>query len=217
MGYITLKKRKKHNKLIMIALFNSVIIVFFLRTLNSKCENIIRLYSQNEVRSHSIGLVNQILKNVEIENADNLYKVISTSDDEIVTLDFNNKLVMDILEKINDNIRNTFSENKTIFLPYGFSSNNYFLNNLGPKIPILIKLTGNIFSQIKTDVVSYGINNALLKVYINIEITGILVFPMAAGSQKIVVDYPIITKIINGRVPSIYSGQISKNSILQES
>ena len=42
------------------------------------------------------------------------------------------------------------------------------LHNIFPKIPVKIELIGNTFCRLKTDVTQYGINNALIKV--NVEV-----------------------------------------------
>ena len=83
-------------------------------------------------------------------------------------------------------------------------NNMKFFNNLFPKIPVRLNLVGTIFSKLTTDIESYGINNAILKVnvYVSAEVKVILPFK----SENIMIDtsIPLIIKIIEGDIPSYY-------------
>ena len=89
-------------------------------------------------------------------------------------------------------------------MPSGIIFNNVILNNILPKIPVKINLIGNIFCKLNTDVEDYGINNALIKVNINIEVEMKILLTFVSSNSKINVDVPIIMKIMEGNVPSYY-------------
>jgi len=89
-------------------------------------------------------------------------------------------------------------------LPSGIIFNNTLLNNVLPKIPVKIDLIGNIFCKLNTDIKSYGINNALMEISIQIEADVKILLPFVSSNTKINVDVPIIMKIMEGNVPSYY-------------
>ena len=56
-------------------------------------------------------------------------------------------------------------------IPMGLVSSNVFLSNLGPKVPLKLFLVGDVTSNITSKVTEYGINNALLEIGVNVEVT----------------------------------------------
>ena len=67
-----------------------------------------------------------------------------------------------------------------------------------------MNLIGTVFSKLSVDIKDYGINNALVKVNINIESEVKILLPFVSSVKKINVDVPIIMKVIEGNVPSYY-------------
>ena len=92
--------------------------------------------------------------------------------------------------------------------------NNVFLNDLGPKIPIKINIVGNALTNLKTKITDYGLNNALVEIYINITINEQILTPVAQDSLKTSYNFLIMSSIINGKVPSFYGGTYEKETRL---
>ena len=90
------------------------------------------------------------------------------------------------------------------YLNSGFIFNNPIFANFGAQIPIKISLTGDVVSSISTEVTNYGINNALIKVYVNIKITEQVILPYYDKEIKLETKVPIALKLINGTVPDYY-------------
>ena len=168
---------------------------------------------------------------------DDMYNVIQNKDGEIQTIDFNPVIVNKFLSsttsivsnnlkkiekgKINDisfinseeyNIKNL--KNGVISeIPMGIISNNVLLSNIGPKIPVKLNLIGNVVSSVETTVKNYGINSALIEIYAKVEVTEEVIIPFQTERIKIVNNIPVAIKIINGKVPDIYSdGKLSTSS-----
>ena len=112
------------------------------------------------------------------------------------------------VDKLNlSNYDNKKLKNGIIYeLPSGIIFNNTLLNNILPKIPIKMHLIGNVLAKLTTNVDSYGINNALIKVNINIEAEVKILMPFVSSNTKLNVDVPILMKIMEGNVPSYYFG-----------
>lgn len=108
---------------------------------------------------------------------------------------------IDILDKYN---YNNLKKGPIIYIPMGYLTGSPFLANVGPKIPLKITLIGDVRTDIKTEVKDYGLNNALLKIYIHVEVVTQSIFPLVSSIQTTIVEYPVVLKIIEGKVPSFY-------------
>lgn len=79
-------------------------------------------------------------------------------------------------------------------------------------MPFKIKIVGNALSNIKTDLTSYGINNALIKAYIEVNVNMEVILPFISKIVNIKTEVPVMMKIINGYIPEVYGGMYSVNS-----
>ena len=91
-------------------------------------------------------------------------------------------------------------------MPLGVVSNSVFFANLGPKIPVYLHFIDSVLTQVKTKVTDYGINNALLEVYLNVTISYEIISPVTETKKTL--DYQLLmdSKVIQGRVPNLYPG-----------
>ncbi|MBR4672544.1 MAG: sporulation protein YunB [Bacilli bacterium] len=156
----------------------------------------------NEIKNivYDAGVVNELINSIT-ERAYNMFNMLEYGDlskinirENILTSDLNSKdgIVMEV--------------------PSGVIFDNYLLASLGPKIPVKISLTGEFESYVTTDVVEYGINNAMVSIYINIKVSEQITMPFA--SQKITIEnkIPIFMSLVNGSIPNYYISGFSKNS-----
>ena len=86
---------------------------------------------------------------------------------------------------------------------------NSFLSNLGPKIPVKINLVGNIISGVETKVTNYGINNAMIEVYVHLQVNIQVILPFLSDTVQVDTLVPIAMKLIQGSVPNYYGGNLS--------
>lgn len=188
-------------------------------------------YVRSEVKNETIKIINSVV-NEEISNISNLDEMIyitKNSSDDIQMIDFNSSYVNNILNtttnkllsKLDDIGNNIFCDNCNIYkyndgiiyeVPLGLISNNIFISNLGPKIPLKLSIVGDIFSNINTVVKEYGINNALVEVSISISVNEKVVIPFLSESINIKTSIPISIKLIQGNIPIYYGNSFGKNS-----
>lgn len=223
------KKNKVINKIIIIILLLSICVIYILNKFNGKALKELMSYAEIETKKIVSSIINTTVIN-EISNSADIEKLFITekdSNDNIKSIDFNssevNKILSNTSKAVEQNLKYLesgevdklnlsniyFNEEKLkkgiIYeLPSGILFNNVLLNNILPKIPIKMNLIGNIFCKLNTDIESYGINNALMKININIEVEVKIIMPFEYSITKINVDAPIIMKIIEGNVPSYY-------------
>lgn len=79
-------------------------------------------------------------------------------------------------------------------------------SNIGPSIPIKLLFSSQINSNIDVDTNEYGINNAIVKIYLNLDIKSQVTMPLSSKRKKISINKPIIIDIIKGKIPDYYTG-----------
>ena len=71
---------------------------------------------------------------------------------------------------------------------------------------------GDVYSNIKSNIKEYGINNVLLEIMVNITVNERVIMPFISEQTKISVDVPVSIKLIQGNIPKYYGTGISRNS-----
>lgn len=223
------KKNSIINKILFIFILLIISIVYIFKIFNDKALPQFISYSEIETKK----IVSNIISNTITEeitnniNIDDLFITLKDSNGDIQSIDFNSSEVNKILvnssksveqnlkylekgevDKLNlSNYENEKLKNGIIYeLPSGIIFNNTLLNNILPKIPIKMSLIGNVLAKLTTSLDSYGINNALIKLNINIEAEVKILMPFVSSNTKLNVDVPILMKIMEGNVPSYYFG-----------
>ena len=189
-------------------------------------------YGSLEAKKFSSIIINDAIDKYITDNIDieKLFIVNSETNGEIKSVDFNTSLINKYLTKATKSIQKSLKyieegniekveyqadlldnydekdlKNGVIYyLNSGFIFNNPIFANFGAQIPIKISLTGDVISNIQTEVTNYGINNALIKVYVNIKITENLILPFYDKEIEIETKIPIALKLVNGKVPNYY-------------
>ena len=80
--------------------------------------------------------------------------------------------------------------------------------NVGPTIPIKLLFSSGLNSNIDVDVSEYGINNAIIKVYFNVDINEQITMPISSKRKEISLRKIMAIDIINGKIPDYYTGLI---------
>lgn len=204
-----------------------LITLYFLFLLNKKTLPVLIKYVELEATKITIDYINEAIKEkVKIREINEIITVITNKEGEIVSVDFNtnniNENLYIITNEIQKNVKNIErfnsnyikKENNVYYVPSGLFSGIPIISNLGPKIPIKIFMAGNVISNIKTDVSEYGINNVLLKVYIQTQTKINVVLPFITKETEVTVDIPIAMKVIQGKIPQVYGGLFSTSSKL---
>jgi sporulation protein YunB len=90
-------------------------------------------------------------------------------------------------------------------VPLGQATNNALLANLGPQIPIRFNAIGAVQSNLKTDVESFGINNAIVKVFVQLKVDVQIIIPFATETTSIEQEVLIAMREFKGEVPQFYN------------
>lgn len=221
------KKNSVINKIIFILILLMISIIYILKIFNDKALPQFISYSEIETKKIVSNIISStIIDQFSNNNIEDILITTKDSSGNIQSIDFNsnkiNKLLVASSKLIEKNLKylekgevdklnlsNIYDIDKLkkgiIYeLPSGIIFNNTLLNNILPKIPIRINLIGNVFCKLSTDITDYGINNALIKININVEAEIKILIPFVSSNTKLNVDIPILMKVIEGKVPSYY-------------
>lgn len=167
-----------------------------------------------------------------------LFVIIKNNYGEIESIDFNTPVLNETLMLVAKNVRAKLKEveqgknlpeemyhdvlsrdlrNGIIYeVPVGVAFKNSFLANLGPKIPVKIEYSGNVGLDVKTRVSEYGINSALIEVYIYVEVMQRTILPFQSKDVKVTSEIPVIMKVVKGAVPNYLAGTNGTYSLPME-
>ena len=165
--------------------------------------DIVKSDETNEIKNiiYDSGVVNDLINSI----TDRVYNMFNM-------LEYGDLNKLNIRENIlTSNVNNT-KDGIILEIPSGILFNNYLLSNLGPLIPLKISLTGEFESYVSTDVIEYGINNAMVSIYINIKVTEQVTMPFITKKITIENKIPIFMSLVNGTIPNYYLSGFSKNS-----
>ena len=227
-----MRLRKRFILRIKDKIFISFILVFLVtfiifRLVNREVKCVLVPYLENDMKRIGMQIINNsILDNKNEENYFDLVITSKNKNDEIISVDFdtlkvnkllnnlNNSILKDLRDLENGSVSGFYSmDNHGVYrVPFFTFSNNIILKNLGFKMPFKVKIVGNSVSNIKTELSSYGINNALIKMYIEVSVNLQVILPFTTEIVNISNQVPVMMKIINGSIPEVYGGMYSVNS-----
>lgn len=203
-----MKTKSKIILFIIIVIFFSILLIYYY---SFKISPVLLKYAKIEGKKQAIDIISKNLSDdiVECLNEEELFTVEKDNNGNIEMIDYNTKVVNKILSITSKQVTNNFSElekkNNSIIkkIPMGIITNNVFFDNLGPKIPIKMELDGNVLTSMKTKVKNYGVNSALIEVYVNIEANVDIIIPFCNTKIKVTNEVPISIKVAKGNVSSI--------------
>lgn len=224
------RKLKPAEKIVIVITAIILALIISFRYASSRITPVLMNYAEVEARKFINAIINKAVSETKIEDINDLF-IISKTEDEINTIDFNvnivNNMLTSISTKIQESIRlmdsgqlsdipgydNEKLKKGIIYeLPSGLVFSNNLLSNIGPKIPVKISMRGSIISNVDTSLSNYGINNALVKVSINLKLDEQVLLPFTLKKIQIETNIPVIIKLIEGSVPKYYAGGINQSS-----
>lgn len=229
-------RRNWKQKLILLLFFLFILLILIFRILHKRFFPVLLVYATNESKKVATFLINDAIskKVVEELTTDNLFLITKNDAGEIVSIDFNSVIVNKILSLTTNTVEismryveqgkfeelelsdtllvqyeDSFKRGNFYEVPLGVIFHNSLLSNLGPKIPVKINLVGNIISGVETKVTNYGINNAMIEVYVHLQVNLQLIMPFLSDTIQVDTLVPIAMKLIQGSVPEYYAGNLS--------
>lgn len=236
------KKLKKGNIFIITLLLCVMFVSLSLQFINKRFTPILLETAELEIGKFSTIVINKAIAQVLEDkiNTDELFDTIMNHDGEIQTIDFNPIIVNQVLNIATSVVQNNLKlleegDLDTIGIydmdlpedriedlkkgiiskiPIGVITKNALLSNIGPSIPIRLHYIGDVNSNITTEIVPYGINNALVKIGVRLEMTAQIILPFVTDKMTLECDIPLAIKMIQGSVPNYYGSGLVKDSSL---
>ena len=233
--------RKFHGKILSkIILLTIILVILFTIFLLSKFTNnlnhsLIEI-STNEVNRVTYRFITDKL-NSNLFNDDNLADILiieKNQQGEIIYVDFNLEQAYLVLDQVSSILNQSFQDlengnvavsyldselshelgSMVLSIPIGNSFDNLYFYNLGPKIPVRINFIGSVLTNLKTKVTDYGLNNALVELFVYIEFKTQIMSPLEVEEITLKYDAVIASMMIEGEVPNFYGGSIERESSL---
>ena len=231
---INIKITKLNISIVLIILFT----LFWILIINKEASPILFNYAKLETKKMATTIINNAVTESVEENLNIEDLVTTTLNDnkEIVGVDFNtvnvNKSLNTITNTIELNLRfleegrldlleektneiNRKNNNGIVYeIPFGVVFYTPLLADLGPKIPVKVKMAGSVATNVKTKITNYGINNAMLEVFIEVEVDEQIILPFISKTMTLKQEVPVAIKVIQGTVPEYYGGSMCDRSSL---
>lgn len=224
-----MKRFKRHKEINFLWVYILLIIIEVVWSINSlgklispKLINIVK----NNIVYYDNLLVEEYVDTKELRSnlIDDLISLDKNKEEEIINIDINTAKAYELMGNIVKELKNktdsygdvdAYAKNKrgsmVLRYPIGLASSNILLNNLGYRIPLKLALNSNVLTGIKTKVTNYGLNNALIEVYLKVSfISNVIYFGL---DDSINSDYEILlaSRMVMGRVPDMFNGYLEKN------
>lgn len=223
-------KKYKNNKLVFIIIFVLLFDIILFRlfvdklgyhiayTAKVKIEELTKYHLNRTVKKFlnvdtndyiKINLVNNNIINVNIDNNKSnelLFKIMEDVEKNIYEIEKGKITNYHNLEMLKSN------NGIVVFMPFGVVLNNSLFSRLGPKIPVKVSFLENLSAYVNVEVENYGINNSLIKLYINIDIEELVELPLEKDRNVVSYKFLISSKLINGHVPTVLGGNVGNSS-----
>lgn len=231
---VLIKLTKKDTILVVVLLVLLIVSLIF-KYINTKIVPPLEVYAENEVKKISSLIISDAVESISFSEEETMsfFNTLTNKSDEVISVDFNTAEINKSLVKLNKAVYKNLKlfengkykledtdiemEDLVYKIPLGYITGNYTLSNIGPKIPMKAKVIGSVVSNIKTEVSSYGINNSLLKVYIDVTVNVRFMLPLISKDVVVNNSIPLVVKIIQGKIPNVYGGSYAVTSPITSS
>ena len=228
-------KLTKKDTILIVAFLVLLIVSLIFKYINTKIVPPLEVYAENEVKKISSLIISDAVESISFSEEETMsfFNTLTNKNDEVISVDFNTAKINKSLVKLNKavykdlksfengryKLEDTEIETEDLIykIPLGYITGNYTLSNIGPKVPLKAKVIGSVVSNIKTEVSSYGINNSLLKVYIDVTVNMRFMLPLISKDVLVNNSIPLVVKIIQGKIPNVYGGSYAVTSPITSS
>ncbi len=179
--------------------------------------------------------INSAVKSTENMSFENLIEISHDSNGNVATLGWNSAIVNEALRtatnraeyflygmnkgetidvddpdlnpiEFGDSVGDLAAKDPTVVeIPIGQATGNTLLANLGPKIPVHFEIVGSLQSDVVHELKEFGVNAALVEIYIPVTVNVQIVIPFSTSVAEISTRVFIDSRVIMGDVPEFYS------------
>lgn len=108
--------------------------------------------------------------------------------------------------ELGDSVGDLAAKDPTVVeIPIGQATGNTILANLGPKIPVHFEIVGSLRSDVVHEVKEFGVNAALVEIYIPVDVNIRIVVPFSTQAAEVSTRVFVDSRVIMGDVPDFYN------------
>ncbi len=232
-------KLKLSNIIVILIIIISISVLILFRIFNNKLKPVFLKIANSETKKLATLIINdsvgkQLTSNLTFEN---LFNISKDNNGNITSIDLNPMIVNKVLTtttstailnlklleegkieqlELPDSVIVSYDKDdlkKGIIykIPTGIVFDNALLSNIGPRIPVKFSLIGSVTSNINTKITNYGINNALIEVYVDLTVELEVILPLMTDNVKVTSSIPIAIKLIQGNIPEYYGNGLNSS------
>ena len=231
--------KKLKNIILFIFIIGIIFALIIIKYFSNKIEPSLTKYVESETKRIITIIINNSIRTQISKQIDSNSILITEKDDDqnITTIDFDTQNVNKISSIITSTIEKNLKlvENGNIdelnidlnevsdidyqqlkdgivyYIPVGNINGSFLINNIYPEIPIKFTMSGDVVSNIESEIKEYGINNALIEVKAKVSVSMIISMPFVTKEISVQTSIPLIMKIIQGNIPDYYNGSIGSS------
>lgn len=114
--------------------------------------------------------------------------------------------------RISSNSYLKVDEGILFMISLGSVTGNSLLANIGPKIPLNLSVIGNVQTDVHSKVTNYGLNNAMIEIFVDIQMQMVIQMPFLSKKVKIKKSIPLTMEMVQGEIPNYYLDSESKDN-----
>lgn len=227
------RKGRNSNRLTILLVSFMLCVILFLYVLNERLMPTYLEYAEVQTKKIASYVVNEAIssRTSSVLDVNDIIEEVPAGSSETVTVRFNADIINRVqaetqglvkkylaqaeqgnlnqlpeLENVEYNVgKIEGGDGIVFFVPLGQAANLPLLGNLGPKIPIRFHIIGNVHSDVTSNIKEFGINSALVEVWVNLEVNVQIIVPFASKSATITQSFPVAMGLTRGPVPNIYT------------
>ena len=207
-------KPRRYRKYVFIAVCFIIVALTVFLLIDARLRPFVRntaiVQAQNYAASVAGKSVPQIL-NQEGADYSSLVEITRDSDGNIVSVQTDAMRINRIKSGINSAVVSSLNglDGKTLGIPLGSLTGLTLLNGRGPKINVIISLTGSAQTHFVNEFSSAGVNQTRHQIFLKTTVTLLIVFPTTTVTTAYTSTMLVAETIIVGKVPLAY-GEITQ-------
>ena len=210
--------KKLKNIILFIFIIGIIFALILIKYFSNKIEPSLTKYVESETKRIITIIINNSIRTQISKQIDSNSILITEKDDDqnITTIDFDTQNVNKISSIITSTIEKNLKlvENGNIdelnidlnevsdidyqqlkdgivyYIPVGNINGSFLINNIYPEIPIKFTMSGDVVSNIESEIKEYGINNALIEVKAKVSVSMIISMPFVTKEISVQTSIP---------------------------
>ncbi len=216
-----IKQTRRRNSIFILII---IMIMIMNHMILKKMEPSLQALARHKVSNALNNIVKEILVDLKYDVTD-LYRIDYNSQGDISDVSFNsyeiNQLLLKALNTVDESLiaaqdgkkdpmtKEVFYEDGIIYkVPIGYFSKIFFLYDKGPVIKIWMRMLNDVNGDIKTELLPYGQNAAMVKITLLVEMKAEAITNFSRNEIVSTCEIPLVIQIVHGEV-SNYSSNVA--------